>query len=201
MNQPGTTPDGEDAPHCSPVKRPFPGEEETKYWIGNMDTEYDTPFERLITGDVSVDWGDGEVEEFTPTEFFQMWAQIEPSLRDDNATAGYEKHETSECAVCERLMVSVPGVNAECEVCGATKHDFMRMHWELYVSEYQLPPNERQQLFDIPIHTKLFQDGITCPDGHYICDFCLGELPDTRPVRESDFPEKAGPSTSGYFEE
>jgi len=181
--------DGEPGLHCDPIRRPLPGDGDEEYWIGELDKDYDTPLERLLTDVITIDWGDGEQERLTQQEFFELWQTIEPTLdfADTNGDE-YDRKLDNRCAFCDDMMVSVPRLNHECEACGASKHDVMEMKWQLYVEEQSRPPGLREQVFDIPIHTVLFKDGISCPDGHYLCWFCIGELPDTRLLSQSDIP-------------
>lgn len=177
---------------ASVIERPLPGtDNEVVYWIGDKADEYNTPIDRLITGDVFIDWGT-DIEQMTQSEFFSFWNSYEKQVEitDNERSVAVSRAEgapshlcTPDCAICGRLSVSFPAIDRDCEICGGSKHELMQLHWDLAIEELSADDEfSDEPLYDIPVQDILFKDGITCPDGHFLCNFCHSELPDRRPI-------------------
>lgn len=137
---------------------------------GYTDEDIDD-FERLIKGDIVLEFGNGNLRRMSQEGWFKLWNKLE-----SDGWGGL--HGDTGCAVCDRQLVGAPAIEGECEVCGADKHkkieeisenrEEIKKEMEEFFGPQGPGPGKTNEPIELAVRA-----GLHCPAGHWVCSDCL----------------------------
>lgn len=144
--------------------------------IGYGDPAKDN-YEKLLEDDIVIE-SDGTNRRLSQSDYLAVWDKLRTKPGFGELDPHAPPEENFGCAICEEYLVTVPGVDAECEGCHTTKHetirsfsehrDQIRADMEAAFGGDGIGPGKRNDPIELAIRA-----GLHCPNGHWVCSDCL----------------------------
>jgi len=136
-------------------------------------------YDKLIQDDIVIQ-SPNTNKKLTQEDYFKLWDKLKNKNSFGNIDSSLPQEKNSACAVCGEYLVTIPAIDAECQVegCKNTKHhtinhikdneDEIRKDMIEYFGPNGAGDGKRNEPIELAIRA-----GIHCPNGHWVCSDCL----------------------------